>query len=138
MVNSFAAVANKGTLLKPQIVKEIVRGSKESFEKIESFEPEIMRNDFASEKVLDVIREGMREAVIYGSSHILNDLPVEAAAKTGTAQTSLKDHYHNWVTVFAPYENPEIVLTVMIENVPEEQVAALPVAKEVLRWWFSK
>jgi len=41
------------------------------------------------------------------------------------------------VTVFAPYDNPQIVLTVMIENVPGVQAAALPVAKEVLNWYFA-
>ncbi|PIP22156.1 MAG: hypothetical protein COX38_02125 [Candidatus Nealsonbacteria bacterium CG23_combo_of_CG06-09_8_20_14_all_39_25] len=48
------------------------------------------------------------------------------------------NRYHNWVTVFAPYEDPEIVLTVMIENVKGEQTAALPVAKEVLDWYFVR
>ena len=69
---------------------------------------------------------------------LLNSLPVAAAAKTGTAQTNKKEHYHNWVTVFAPYENPEIVLTIMIEYVPGGQVAVLPVAKEILEWYFNK
>ena len=80
----------------------------------------------------------MREAVTYGSSVLLSSLPVKAAAKTGTAQTWQEDIYHNWVTVFAPYDNPEIVLTVLIENVPGWQVAALPVAYEVLNWYFSQ
>ena len=79
----------------------------------------------------------MRDAVTYGSSVLLNSLPVEAASKTGTAQTGQEDIYHNWVTVFAPYDDPEIVLTVLIENVPGMQAASLPVAKEVLSWYFS-
>ena len=92
------------------------------------------------ESNLEVVRQGMRQAITssQGSSNILNSLPVAAAAKTGTAQTGKEDVYHNWVTVFAPYENPEIVLTVLIENVPGVQVASLSVAKEVLNWNFSR
>ena len=80
----------------------------------------------------------MREAVIYGSSRILNDLPVKVASKTGTAQTPREGYYHHWVTLFAPYENPEIVLTIIIEDVKGLKSATLPVAKEVLSWYFSK
>ncbi|MFH0792048.1 MAG: penicillin-binding transpeptidase domain-containing protein, partial [bacterium] len=84
-------------------------------------------------------RQGMRAGVTYGSSISLNSLPVTSAAKTGTAQTSRPNYYHhNWVTVFAPYENPKIVITVLIENVKDLQVAALPVAKEILEWYFSQ
>ena len=138
VATSFVPIANGGKLLKPKIVKEIIEGSKDSFSVVKEFEPEVVRENFISTENLETVREGMREAVIYGSSHILNDLPVKVASKTGTAQTPKKDYYHNWVTVFAPYEDPEIVLTVMIENVPKEQVAALPVAKEVLSWYFAK
>jgi len=134
VVSSFSVIANGGKLLKPILVKEIVDGQKNTVEKSEPF---VLRKDFISSQNLKVVREGMRQAVTYGSSYLLNDLPVKAAAKTGTAQTSKRDYYHNWITVFAPYEDPEIVLTIVIEDVPEEQVAALPVAREVLNWYFS-
>jgi penicillin-binding protein 2 len=108
----------------------------------EEFAPEIIRQNFIDPEYLQIIREGMRQAVTgenspQASSVFLNTLPVSAAAKTGTAELG-KDHYHNWVTVFAPYENPEIVLTVMIEDVTGVQAAALPVARAVLEWYFNK
>ncbi|GAI07761.1 unnamed protein product, partial [marine sediment metagenome] len=87
---------------------------------------------------LQIVREGMRDAVTYGSSAILNSLPVEVAAKTGTAQTSRKGYYHNWVTVFAPYDDPQIVLTVMIEDIEGMRAVILPVAKEILEWYFTR
>jgi len=71
------------------------------------------------------------------SAVLLNTLPVSAAAKTGTAQIG-RDYYHNWITVFAPYDDPQIVLTIMIENVKGFQVAVLPVAKAILEWYFTK
>jgi len=127
---SFAAIANGGTLYQPQIVQKILAG--------EEIQPKIIRKDFIAPENLQVIREGMREAVTYGSSVLLSSLPVKAAAKTGTAQTWQEDVYHNWLTVFAPYENPEIVLTIVIENVRGMQVATLPIAQEVLTWYFSQ
>lgn len=137
---SFAAIANKGTLYKPKVVKDIVDSEKNLIEEIK---PEIIRQGFISPENLAVVREGMRMAVTgynapQASSVLLNSLPVSSAAKTGTAQTGLSNYYHNWVTVFAPYDNPEIVLTIMIENVYQAQVAALPTARDVLNWYFSK
>lgn len=135
VVNSFAAIANDGTLYQPKIVQKIVDSQGNT---IEMVEPEIIRENFIDPENLKIVREGMREAVTYGSSVMLNSLPVKAAAKTGTAETGKKDVYHNWVTVFAPYDDPQIVLTIMVENVPEEMVVVLPVAKEVLNWYFTR
>lgn len=135
VVASFSALANGGKLLRPHLVKQIIDHEGGT---VEDIEPEIIRQNFVDYENINVAREGMRGAVTYGSSLTLSDLPVTSAAKTGTAQTGREDFYHNWVTVFAPYDEPEIVITVMIENVPEEQVAALPVAKEILNWYFSQ
>jgi len=139
VVTSFAAIANGGTLYRPQVVKEIINNDNNGVEvKRVEIPKEIVRENFVDKTNLEVIRQGMRAGVAYGSSVTLQSLPVTSAAKTGTAQTSRPDYYHNWVTVFAPYENPKIVITVLIENVKDLQVAALPVAKEILEWYFSQ
>ncbi|OGZ27652.1 MAG: penicillin-binding protein 2 [Candidatus Nealsonbacteria bacterium RIFOXYC1_FULL_40_7] len=140
VVSAFSALANGGTLLKPQVVKQIVDQNKEILREIE---PEIIRAGFIDSENLQIAREGMRMAVTgigapQASSVSLNSLSVSSAAKTGTAETPYKNVYHNWITVFAPYENPEIVLTIMIENVPGVQAAAIPTAKGILEWYFKK
>ncbi|MBU4466837.1 hypothetical protein KKF47_02130, partial [Patescibacteria group bacterium] len=135
---AFVAIANNGSLFRPQLVKEIVSGSPDSFTSIQKNEPVLTRNLPIDPENLQVVREGMRQGVTYGSSVLLNGLPVKAAAKTGTAQTSKNNLYTNWVTVFAPYDDPEIVLTIMIEDVPGVRSATLLVANEVLRWYFTK
>ncbi len=137
---SFIPIANKGTLYKPKVVKEIVDSKKNLIEEIR---PEILRQNFINPENLEIVRQGMRMAVTgqgspYASAVLLNSLPVGVAAKTGTAQTPKPDYYHNWITVFGPYEDPEIVLTIMIENVKEAMVVALPAAKEVLEWYFTR
>jgi len=140
VVNSFLPIANQGKLLKPQIVKEIIDSEKNKITKMETI---ILKEDFINPENIQAVREGMRQAVTgYNSPHasavLLNSLPVTSAAKTGTAETPKENYYHNWVTVFAPYENPEIVLTIMIQDVEGVRSAALPVAKAVLEWYFTR
>jgi len=134
---AYEAIANGGIIFQPQVVSEIIDSEKKIIQKIE---PKILREISAGDDNFKVVREGMRQAVTspQGSSYLLNSLPVSAASKTGTAQTGKEDVYHNWVTVFAPYPDPQIVLTVVIENVPGVQVASLLVAQEVLNWYFSQ
>ncbi len=139
VATGFASIANGGKLLKPQVVKSIVDSEKNT---IEEFEPKVIREDFIGLENLQIVREGMREAVTYGSSVILNSLPIKAASKTGTAELGCDSYgncyYHNWVTVFAPYDDPQIVLTIVIEDVKGMQAAALPAAKGVLEWYFTR
>jgi penicillin-binding protein 2 len=115
-------VANNGTLFRPQLVEEK--------------KPEIVRKDIIEKGILEIVRRGMREAVVSGSSRFLSDLSVEVAGKTGTAETAKNKAPHSWFTVFAPYENPEIVITILIENGGEGSSTAVPIAKEVLSWYF--
>ncbi len=135
VATAFVPIANKGNLLRPMVVKSIVDENRNI---IENKETEIVRDNFLNPIHLNTIREGMRDTVIYGSGRSLNSLPVKAAAKTGTAQIPKAGHYHNWVTVFAPYDDPEIVLVIVIEEVRGIRVATLPVAKEILQWYFSR
>ena len=139
VVTAFSAIANGGKLLEPQVARKIIDSNKNT---VEEFMPKIIRENFIDPANLQIVREGMRWAVTgqnspQASSITLNSLPVAVAAKTGTAELG-GDRYHNWVTVFAPYDDPQIVLTVMLENVKGVQAAALPVTREILQWYFTK
>lgn len=140
VANAYAAIANGGILYKPHIVKQIIKGPFDAPEETMEINPEIVRQNFIGAGNLKEVRKGMRQTVTSpsGSTYVFNNLPVACAAKTGTAQTGKPGFNHAWVSVFAPYENPEIVLTIVVENAPEDQVATLPVAKEVLRWYFAR
>ncbi|PIW91717.1 MAG: hypothetical protein COZ91_00375 [Candidatus Nealsonbacteria bacterium CG_4_8_14_3_um_filter_39_7] len=98
----------------------------------------MIRENFVNPESLKIVKEGMREGVIYGSSALMNSLPVEVAAKTGTAQIPIEGHYNNWVSVFAPYDDPQIVLTLMVEDVRGMQAVAVPIANEILKWYFTQ
>ncbi|MFQ6049826.1 MAG: penicillin-binding protein 2 [Candidatus Paceibacterales bacterium] len=146
---SFLPIANGGKLLKPRVVQKIIDVSTSSIQATGSVQavkeigPEIIRENFINPRNLQIVREGMRQAVSgenspHASAVLLNSLPVLAAAKTGTAETPKENYYHNWITVFAPYEDPEILLTVILQDVEGVRAAALPVAKAILEWYFTR
>ncbi len=142
VATAFGVIANGGTFYRPKVVKEIIDGSFAEKKVVEKIEPEIIRQNFISPQNIQIVREGMRQAVSgenspLASAATLNSLPVTAAAKTGTAELG-GDRYNNWVTVFAPYENPEIVLTLIIEDIKGLQGAVLPAAKGILEWYFTR
>lgn len=135
---AYGALANGGTLYQPQVVKSIVQEDKTQLKILKTFQPVVLASHLGHPKNIKVVREGMRQAVTspHGSSHLLNDLPEAVASKTGTAQTGIKEHYHNWIAVFGPYEKPKIVLVLMLKDVPKSMVALRSTAKEILNWYF--
>ena len=135
IADAIAAIANGGELLKPHFaIKETDYQGKV----IKEFDKEVVKKDFIDSYNLQVVREGMRQGVISGSSRSLNDLPVEVAGKTGTAQFGNEDKTHAWFVSFAPYNNPKIVLVVLLEAGGEGSSNAVPVAKEILNWYFNQ
>lgn len=125
-----AAVANGGTLYQPQVVASAADGSGQLQPRL----PRVLAEHLASAATLEVVRRGMRTMVTEGSPSRLGRLPVEVAGKTGTAQ-SAAGNSHAWFTSFAPYRQPRIVLTVVVEHAGEGSAVAMPVADVVLRWW---
>lgn len=133
VANYTAVFANRGKLIKPRLIKQTIAG-----EKIEDMPTEIIRQDFIDLKNIDAVRQGLKDAVTYGSARNLADLPVAVAGKTGTAEVGGNKKPHAWFTGFAPYDDAEIVVTVLIENGGEGSTFAVPVAKEIMRYYFNK
>ena len=79
----------------------------------------------------------MRQGVVSGTVQRLANLPVPAAAKTGTAQIGGKGAPHAWVTAFAPVDDPEIQITVMIENAGSGVTSVVPIAHDILEWYLT-
>jgi penicillin-binding protein 2 len=62
-----------------------------------------------------------------------------AAGKTGTAEFGDSEgRTHAWLTVFAPAEEPEIVVTVLLEGAGEGSYEAGPVTRKILDYWFHE
>ncbi|GAH51006.1 unnamed protein product, partial [marine sediment metagenome] len=91
----------------------------------------------AAESLYEVNR-GIIDAVEkpYGTAHILASIPFSIAAKTGSAQVG--DEKTNALFLgYGPVEDPQIALAVIIENAREGGLNALPVARDVLMWYYD-
>lgn len=115
-----AAIANGGTLVTPRLAEDT---------------PVQISKPLADASAVEMVRLGMRDAVIYGSARSLSVLPFTSGAKTGTAQWSKTKNTHAWFTSFAPFESPEIVVTVLVDEGGEGSSVAAPVAKKILQAW---
>lgn len=134
LANYIASIANGGTLYEPHIVSRI----KKSDGSPEIVNPKIVRQNFIPDSVLNIVREGMRQTVTSGTSQNLKDLPVAVAGKTGTAEFGGEGKTHGWFVSFAPYENPEIAMAVLVEGGGEGHSTAVPITKDVLGWYFNR
>lgn len=118
MAVATAAVANGGSVVIPYIVSKItdIRDNV-----ILARNPGYAGHYPVSDKFLSAVRKGLRSGVINGSGAGGNSSVVEIAGKTGTAENAPcpENPYglnHAWFTCFLPYENPDIVITVMFEK----------------------
>jgi penicillin-binding protein 2 len=134
MVTAISAIANGGTLYTPQIAKEVVDNSGSV---IKSFAPKVQRSGFISASNLQVVQAGMRMGVTQGSSRQLNTLPFTSAGKTGTAQFLDNTKTHAWFECYAPYENPQVSVVVLIEGGGAGNAVAVPVAENILKAFFG-
>lgn len=135
MLRVTATIANGGKLLQPQLVKKIVNPEGKV---VKEFGAKIEKENFISPDIIKIVQEGMRQTITSGSAQNLNDLPVTVAGKTGTAQFLDNQKTHAWFECYAPYENPEIAVIVLIDGGGGGHEIAAPVAKEILQYFFAR
>ncbi|MFW5703509.1 MAG: penicillin-binding transpeptidase domain-containing protein [Patescibacteria group bacterium] len=63
---------------------------------------------------------------------------IELGCKSGTAESGQGNDPHAWFTVFAPYDDPEIIITVLLERAGQGSDMAAPAAREMLRMYFER
>lgn len=127
MANVAATVANDGTMMQPRIVKEIrspdgvILDKKTPSRRTEVLDPQTART--LQEMMVGVVEEGSAtRARIAG---------VEIAGKTGTAEVPPKTP-NSWFIAFAPADEPEIAVAVLVENGGDGETAALPIARQMV------
>lgn len=96
--------------------------------------PELVETAGVSEEHLNMIKTAMRQVVLSGTATNFSDYAVPIAAKTGTAQNSGSDH--TTFICFAPYENPEIAIAVVVEHGVKGMVSKI-VAKDIMDVYFA-
>jgi cell division protein FtsI/penicillin-binding protein 2 len=139
MARVVAAVANGGTLLTPHVVREV---RDKDGRIVLSAEPRAEGSVGVSEQNLAIMRDAMRQAVTWGTASDGGASIVSVAGKTGTAefgQQFADGNYltHAWFSGFAPYENPEIAVTVFLEQGVGATNAA-PLASHIFQYYFEQ
>lgn len=131
MHQAAAAFADKGTICEPQLLKNAYP---------------LCRSMKFSKETIDLVRRGMQAACATGGTAYpffdfqVNGKKIITGCKTGTAesQNPKETKPHAWFTIFAPYENPEIHITVLVENAGQGSQIASPIAAELLKTYFSQ
>ncbi|PID52754.1 MAG: penicillin-binding protein 2 [Candidatus Moraniibacteriota bacterium] len=135
VANSIVPIANGGTLYVPHIVSYITNTL--TGERI-TINPEQITDNIAPLPDIKIIQEGMRQTVTEGTATMLNALDNAIAGKTGTAQFGGEEKVHSWFVSYAPYDNPEMVMAIMVENQTGElSSTTVPVAHDVYKWYFG-
>lgn len=132
-----SAIANGGTIYRPFLAKKIVDSGQNTIKK--SFSSEKLAKLPFDDNTLNIVREGMREVVLSGTAQSLNLLPAPVAAKTGTAEVGIKGSGLNSIFIaYAPYDDPKIALSVVVEKIGHNQGLAIAVAKNFLKWYLTR
>jgi penicillin-binding protein 2 len=104
ILNAYNALANGGSLLKPQVVRRVL-GPDGTV--VQDFQPELIHTVAADPDTLRIMRLAAREVVTSRHTFNLVDLPLVVAGKTGTAEFGVRDAqgrlpYHTWFAAFVP------------------------------------
>jgi penicillin-binding protein 2 len=126
-----SAIANDGTLWKPRL--ELYETQPDGTQIVKK--SEVAAKIPIDEKWLKVVQDGMRQTILAGSARSLQHVPLAIAGKTGPAQWSVSKAPHAWFESYAPYDHPEIVTVILIEEGVEGATAAVPAAKDFYTWW---
>ena len=129
-----SAIANNGTLMKPYLLDKVVTADGKT---IESFSPKAYKKLMSEDEAL-FLKEMMEGVVEKGTASKLKGLSYTAAGKTGSAEfkDSTSDS-HAWFTGFAPAEDPEIAVTIIVENAGSGGEFAVPIAKRLFDTYFN-
>ena len=152
-----AALCNGGKVYRPRIVQSVVDDKGDT---LQDFAPVIKRKIKLNRDHLTIVLNGMRDVVhnLSGTAfenadhtrkfHMTNpenEEEIMIGGKTGTAEFGKKDlitgevftDAHAWFTMFAPFDKPEVAITVFIESGGEGSTNAVPVADKVARGYFE-
>jgi len=129
-----AYFANRGVNYVPHLLGAVIDGDGVRI----PYQKQEEKKDLVDAYSVGVVNRGMREGVLSGSSRSLLSLPVTSAGKTGTAQFSTVKAPHAWFSGYAPYESPEVVIVVLIEEGKEGSLTAVELSRQILEYYFGE
>lgn len=128
-----ATVANGGILMKPYLIDyvETSDGIKVSTNSSQEYKTLMTKEE------ANLLTKYMQEVVESGTGTKLKNMSVTIAGKTGTAEYDKDKEAHAWFVGFAPVENPEIVISVVVESAGSGSKYAVPIAKKVIQAYYD-
>lgn len=129
------AIANDGILMKPYIVDKVINCNDTV---IKSFESQEYKRLMSKEEA-DIVAGMMEEVVKSGTGKKLKSSMYTVAGKTGSAEYSdSSTSTHSWFTGFAPADDPEICVTIILEDAGTSGLHAVPMAKKIFDEYFRR
>ena len=144
---AYAATANGGQRLQPRIVDRVVDGS--TGEVISEPPPVVLGNLPVTPEVIEILQKALRAVVNEpgGTGYWAVRIPeLEIAGKTGTSQVVSLDvskavaerfKDHALFVSYAPADEPELAIAVIVEHGGHGSTAAGPIAKAAYQYWFA-
>jgi penicillin-binding protein 2 len=131
-----AAIADGHVWRQPHLVREILDPSTG---KVEVPDNHTSQPIDATPETIELIREATRRVVMgaHGTAHSLCDPELVMAGKTGTAQNPHGED-HAWFVAYAPFDNPQIAVCVLVEFGGHGSSAAAPLAGQLMRAYLKK
>ena len=128
-----AAIANDGVMMTPYLVDHVQTADKII---VEQTTPTALATVATADEA-EQLTQYMRAVVTQGTGYALKNASYKAAGKTGSAQYDSSDNVHSWFVGFAPYDDPEVAICVILEGGYTGVRNASYVAKEVLDAYFN-
>lgn len=128
-------VANGGHRYRPYLVSRVVSPAGET---LKTFAPEKLADAPVSAQTLQLVREALRDVAREGGTggELFRDFPLTLAGKTGTAENPHGSD-HGWFVAYAPYEDPRVVVVVLVEQGGFGAGSAGPIVKKILEAAFN-
>jgi peptidoglycan glycosyltransferase len=127
-----STIANGGAMMKPYVV-DYVENAYGGV--VKTYSPQLYSNPMTPQEA-EYIGGMMRKVVTEGTATKLMNMKAEAAGKTGSADHG-KGKAHSWFVGYAPYDNPEIAVSIIVESVGTGSEYAVPIAREIFEAYFN-
>lgn len=127
-----AAIANQGILMQPQLLKRVVSSNLELIEQPE----QSVYSSPISRSTAGLLTQMMFQSVESGTTSRAQIPGLAVAGKTGTAESGPGEPYTLWFTGFAPAQDPELVVVVVVEGNDQDGTGnsiAAPIGRQILR-----
>lgn len=127
-------IAADGKRYKPHVVNRILAPDGSV---VKEFQPELLSQLDVPEEDIKLVQDGLHDVTKYGTAaSSFRGFTVDIAGKTGTAENS-QGRDHGWFVAYGPFDNPNIVVAVIVENGGYGSQSAVPIGRKILEAAFG-